>query len=392
MKTNRNIIRFMYSISVITFMTCVVLTPDLLSLSRLFESPDAIFRSQLLVIAPAISALVVSVFWTTIRIPHQYWGKLLFLISLIVYGVTGILCYWETSFQSMFLTRLLLGFAMGLISMLLVQRGHLYLTEVKERVFVRTQGVVVGVSTMFLLLLSGWLGTYGWKYPFLIYLLAFYPVLYGMWLYIQGIGLDPRSISRPQKYFMNRKFWMIIIAAFVFVLFLTLYFLQIPFLIDRLPLTDQMQTAGLLGLLVILFILGGTFYAPVYHFASREVIYFITLGMIATGTFILGAAFDINKVFLSLLFIGVGSGLLFATAYNSVRHHIPNDVYGLWKYKLVTVVLLAQVVSPFLIYLCNGGQFVRLFFVGMAAFVVFILIVVLVISMWIKNRVSTSKA
>ncbi|MDC1105789.1 MFS transporter [Prolixibacteraceae bacterium] len=375
MRSSKNIIWFMYSISIITFMTSVILAPNLLPIARLFEGPDAIIMSQLLVVAPSISALFLSVVWTKIRIPHQFWGKLLFLISLLIYGITGVLCFWESTFSSMLVTRLILGLAMGLISMLLVQRGHLYMSEAKERVFVKTQGLAVGISIMFLILLSGWLSEMSWNMPFLIYLLAFFPIMFGLWMYIQGIGLHPRKIERPQKYFMNQKFWMLIGGVFLFVLYITFYFLQLPFLVDRLPYTDHMQTAGLLGLLVILFILGGTFYAPIYHYMGRSKIYYLTLIIMGLGTYILSRSFDINRVFLSLLFVGTGAGLLFTTAYNSIRHHIPNDVYGLWKYKLLTVVFLAQVLAPLIIYACKGDMLVRMFFMGMA-FVILLIIIV----------------
>ncbi|QZT38499.1 MFS transporter [Halosquirtibacter xylanolyticus] len=366
-------------------MTCVILAPNLLPMARLFDGPDAIIKSQLLVVAPALSALLLSVVWTKIRIPHHFWGKLLFLISLLVYGITGVLCYWESTFTAMFITRLILGVAMGLISMLLVQRGHLYMSEAKERIFVRTQGIVVGISIMFLILLSGWLSEMSWNMPFLIYLLAFVPIMYGLWMYIQGIGLHPRKVDRPQKYFMNQKFWMLIGGVFLFVMYMTFYFLQLPFLVERLPYTDHMQTAGLLGLLVILFILGGTFYSPIYHYIGREKIYYLTLVIIGLGTYILSTSFDINRVFLSLLFVGTGAGLLFTTAYSSIRHHIPSDVYGLWKYKLLTVVFLAQSLAPMVIYACKGDVFVRLFFMGMAFVILLLIIVVFSVRLLLRN-------
>lgn len=385
MKSGRNIIVFMYSISVIAFMTSILLAPALVPISEFIGGDLAIVKSQFLAVIPSASALIVSLVWTKVRIAHHYWGKLLFLVSLILYGLTGVMCYWEQEFSSMIITRLVLGVAMGFISMLLVQRGHLYLSEKKERLFVRTQGLVVGIALMFIVLLSGLLGSYSWNTPFLIYLLAFYPILYGLWMYVQGIGLHARRVERPSNYFESKKFWMIIVGAFLFVLYMSFYFLQLPFLVNRLPFTEPMHVSGLLGLLIIIFILGSTFYAPLFHYFRREIIYYVTLIMIGVGTYLLSVSFDINRVFLSLLIIGSGSGLLFMTAYNSIRYHIPKNVYGLWKYKLLSSVFLAQILAPTIIYALRGDHFIRLFFMAMSLVVLLLFIIILSIRLFMRN-------
>ena len=239
-----------YAMSVL-IMANVAISPGLAQIGKEFsEVPD--YLIQMLITLPALLMIPASLClnWLVKR----FRVKQVVIGSLIVFIVCGLLPTVTTNFWILLCLRALQGFSVGIISPL---SSLLITTFFSGEQQFKTMGgrtSVESIGAVFMMIVGGYLADYGWKYTFLIYMIAI-PVLLFVWKMMPDASMPKedtdKKVHRTTK--LESVIWLYVIISFLYMVFLHCFSTNIAMYLDA----EQYGTASGSGMITSAYMVSG---------------------------------------------------------------------------------------------------------------------------------------
>lgn len=161
-------------------MAIVSLVPNLPQLFRQFGGvPQASLWVPMVLTLPSLCIALLSPLagWCADR-----WGRRpVLLLSLLLFAGIGVLPFWMNALPAVLLTRLAVGLAeAGILTCQNALLGDYFQGSERQR-WLGWQSILSPVLAASMVLAGGWLGSIGWQWPFLLYLLGVPVLLWALW-------------------------------------------------------------------------------------------------------------------------------------------------------------------------------------------------------------------
>lgn len=173
---------------------------------------------QLLQTLPYLFLMVgsLSVGWWTTKASK----KKIVLLGLLIIGFCGILPFFSESFVLLLVSRLIIGFGFGIVSPLNTAIIAEMFEEKDRAGYMGLHVVGMGVGTMAGNLIGGMLSGFGYRYFYLVYLVAFLS-----WFFVQFLLLEtpPAQTGKSGTGKLNSIVYVLSAASFFHTLFINAY-------------------------------------------------------------------------------------------------------------------------------------------------------------------------
>jgi len=295
------------SISLLSIMASAAISPALSSIGEYFSDSSELMI-KMVVSLPAI--FIIPVTLITGRLIFYIKKKTLVYMGLGLYLIGGLGGALATSIVMLLVMRAIIGIGTGLLIPLM--RGVIAdFFEGDERVKMMGYASAVNnlggiIATVF----AGILTIYGWRYPFLVYIVAFF-VLFLVIKYMPDHEVETNDGSKAH---INKNVWIIGLSHYIVVLI----FFSIPSGLSYYITESGLGTGVTTGLLISLITIGSFFTGMNFHrikeFLKGSTVMvglgLMTIGMLGTAVF--GNLLGIS---ISLFSVGIGLGILAPNIY-----------------------------------------------------------------------------
>ena len=270
------------SISLLSIMASAAISPALSSIGEYFSDSSELMI-KMVVSLPAI--FIIPVTLITGRLIFYIKKKTLVYMGLGLYLIGGLGGALATSIVMLLVMRAIIGIGTGLLIPLM--RGVIAdFFEGDERVKMMGYASAVNnlggiIATVF----AGILTIYGWRYPFLVYIVAFF-VLFLVIKYMPDHEVETNDGSKAH---INKNVWIIGLSHYIVVLI----FFSIPSGLSYYITESGLGTGVTTGLLISLITIGSFFTGMNFHrikeFLKGSTVMvglgLMTIGMLGTAVF-----------------------------------------------------------------------------------------------------------
>jgi MFS family permease len=346
-ESNRTMLR---NITILLGGTCsvlaaVMISPALPGMAQAFaDVPNADFLVRMVLTMPALFVALGALFVGGLL---DRWGrKPVLVVSLVIFVLAGCAGFVLDSLMMILVSRALLGLAVaGIMSgfMTLIMD---YFEGDELNKFLGLNGASVCLGGILGLVASGFLADIGWRFPFLIHLIALL-ILPGVIFAInepqktKDVNLEIEQAALPW-----RQLIPIYATAFMCTVLFFIFPAQLPFYLTENNNIEASQVGMALALPTVI----GLVFALLYQrfrarFSFQTIAAIIFLAYSATHL-MLSASSAYGMVILSLLFGGVGMGLLSPNNSGWLADVAPVEVRGRAVGMLTCSIFLGQFFSP----------------------------------------------
>lgn len=344
------------------------LTPVLPAIAAHFaQYPQAGFLTRLLV--SMIGAMIVVGSPFVGALADRFGRRRVLLIGMLVYAVAGCAGFFVDNLYALVATRVLVGLAVaavGAVMLAIVATHSEGVARNRWLGYINTAGLLVSVL---LIPFSGFVGKYGWQWPFLIHVVALPLFLLGL------VGLEPdqRKVQLPVREtperLSGRVPWGLLAIASAGGVLLLAPSLYVPFHLRDLGISDPrlISVATLLPNLAAA--VTSYFFGAVRARLSLTSTFILGFGIAATALLLNALASSYALIVLATTIMGCGCGLIGTNIYalaavtGSDSHRA--RTMGLAKCSMYTGPLLGQLALEPVVKLANAG--VALLLLGLFA-------------------------
>ena len=296
--------------STTTILSATIIAPALPQMAMDFgDVPNVDLLVRLTLTMPALFIAIGALF---AGILLDRWGrKPVISIALVLYGITGSAGYFLDSLVAILVSRALLGLAVAGIMSGITTLILDYFSGPRLNQFLGYQGASIGLGGMVFLLLSGFLADIGWRYPFLVHLIAFL-VLIGVILFIDEPEAQTSTEQKTQTgkpVFSWKTVAPIYVTAFVGMVVFFIFPVQLPFY-----LTEQSgASTSLVGLALSAQTLSSVIVALQFKRLKKRLSFVAIFSLVfvafSINHFIVALTPNYVLVIIALLIGGLGIGL-----------------------------------------------------------------------------------
>lgn len=335
--------------STLTVMAGAAIAPALPTIARFFaEVPRVELLTKLLLTLPA---LFIALFSPLAGYLIDRFGKILILkLSMLLYIVAGSAGFFLSSLPLLLVSRALLGMAVAVIMTTAVTLAGDYYEGQERGRFLGSQAAVMAFGGTIFVTLSGLLADFGWRFPFLIYLMAL-PVLILVHFYLPEPQREPATAEQPKaglKALGTDLPAIMLVYATAFVGMVAFYVIpvQSPFLLEQIGADrPSLQSVGLIGATIMATIVSQN-YARILGFTGYRRIFALSFGFMALGFIIVATADQYLQAVIGLFLTGAGAGLLMPNANTWIMQLAPANLRGRVMGILTMAIFLGQFFSP----------------------------------------------
>ena len=272
----------------------------------------------------------------------------LLIVTMVLYGIGGIVPFFVNSFTALMSGRLLLGigesFIMTIGNVLL---GDYFSKEERSK-WLMVQGIISTVAGTLLLSGSGYLAAKGWQYPFLVYSLAFVFAL-AVWIFI----FEPHQKTAVQKEKHTTKIPANLIAKLFSITLVasSLYFvytLQFSLALDAIGIKDRTQLGNISAAASIAVPVGALIFRLIYKKAIGTQLLIASL-FIGVGLSGIGLSRSLPGTITFAIIQQLGCGMtmpiLIAWGLNILPEEFRGRGMGFWS----SAFFLGQFISPLMV-------------------------------------------
>ncbi|HHX59291.1 MAG TPA: MFS transporter [Epulopiscium sp.] len=360
------------SVLATTMSSAAALIPVLSSIAKAF--PEYAHLIHLLVTIPPLMIMIASM--TVSPLLKFLPSKKITILGLILILFSGVYPYFSHSFILLLISRVIMGFGLGLITTISSSLPARYFPSGKDRdTATGLQSAFSSLGGVLFSFLSGFVANYYWKGVFLVQLLNLIPLIF-IFLYMkphfdQNIDpiLDPllepleplghlyvpdnKPENKSGKIFVKDAF-LITLLAFIYVVISATFPLNLSLYVDQKGLGTTNLTGSIASINAFIgFLIGIMFYKinrglKTYTLSASLFIvslsFFIVSRTLSPLTFLIG----------STLF-GIGTSLVYPAFLTSIYNKIPDEdiVPAIGMYTVAANI--AQFVSPFIINTISSG-------------------------------------
>ncbi len=326
-------------------LAAVMISPALPGMAQAFAHvPNADFLVRMVLTMPALFVALGALFVGGLL---DRWGrKPVLIVSLILFVLAGCAGFFLDSLMLILVSRALLGLAVaGIMSGFMTLIMDYFDGEALNK-FLGMNGACVCLGGILGLVAAGFLADMGWRYPFLIHLIALL-ILPGVFFSIEepektsAVDQEGSKIGLPW-----RRLMPIYVTAFMCTVLFFIFPAQLPFYLTE----NNNIEASKVGMALALPTVVGLVFALLYqHFRARfsfQAIAAIIFLAYSVTHLTLSVSSAYNMVILSLLFGGVGMGLLSPNNSGWLADVAPVEVRGRAVGMLTCSIFLGQFFSP----------------------------------------------
>lgn len=334
--------------SSITMMANTVIAPALPSIAEAFLGVDPQgLRVRMLLTAPAIVTMFAA---PLAGFLGDRWKRIpLVLIGLILFAACGSAGLWLEELESLMVSRLCLGVAVGmLLSMTSSLIGDYYTGERRIKVM-GYQGMANALGGVVFILLGGILGGLHWRAPFAVYLIGILLAIFAFLFLPEPSSAHAKHGSAPVPSIGKRKWSRLILLYLTALIGISCFFLipvNVAFLLQ--------ERFGLVGAKVGFIMASSTMVSALvsWHFSrirnrfGWKGTYLVTFVSMALAMWILSWASNLWVFMGGMVLNGIGLGCMFPNTTTSVLEIAPPALRGRFMGFLSSAFFLGQFLSP----------------------------------------------
>lgn len=334
--------------SMITIIGTTAIAPSLPQMADVFGgTPSGHFLVRVSLTLPALSA---GLFGPLTGFVIDRWGrKRLFVAALALYGISGASGFFLTSLPVILASRFILGISVAAITTCATALIGDYSQRSKLGTIMGRQSLFMAFGNLVFVSLSGVLADHSWRWPFLIYAIAFL-ILPGAVMLIT----EPRSgrDAGATRLGETKEAMPVTRTAFVYLVGfanMVVYFMvpvYLPFYVRSFPDSNSMKVGGLLALVGLTWGISSSQYYRLSKSLSFERIAMLALALIATAYLLLSSATDYFVVIVALVLVGIGLGAILPNLNAWLLSIVPAEMKGRAIGALVLFVFMGQFLSP----------------------------------------------
>jgi MFS family permease len=329
----------------LTMMAMAVIAPSLPAIAIEFQNlPQVELLSKLILSVPALMIAIIAPFAGNYI---DRFGRLnLLYISLIAYAVSGISGYFFDDLILILIGRMLLGVSIGIIMTIATTLiGDYFKGETRQK-FIGYQASFIGLSGVLFMSLGGFLATFHWRVPFLIYLFSL--LLIPMSYYFLQESKSTYSSNRDVSVSSNQLLRILFsIGTFIMIIFYLMP-TQLPFLLKAIGINNAVHSGNALAINALGIVFSGFFYSTIKKRLSFLNVAWIGLLMIGLGYFLTGNAMKFEIILIAVFLAGLGLGLFISNLNFWILELSPPQIRGKNIGILTACLFLGQFLSPIL--------------------------------------------
>ncbi|MBM0740676.1 MFS transporter [Phormidium sp. CLA17] len=335
-------------VSTLTVMAGATIAPALPAMRQHFaEVPNADYWVRLILTAPALFIAIGAPIAGTII--DRFGRKGLLGAAVFLYGLAGSSGFLLNEIGLLLLGRVLLGLSVAGIMTTATTLIADYYGGAARAQFLGLQAAFMGFGGVIFLTLGGYLADLNWRFPFLIYLLA--------WLILPFILLvlsEPSANSAAQSseaVVSESVPWLLLLTTYSIALVTQIVFymipVQIPFYLQQLTNANAAQSGLAIACATLATSISALSYQRLkarFTFLNLYAIAFLLMGL---GYLVISFGRTYEIVLLGLAIGGLGVGLLMPNMTVCLTSSTPAVLRGRILGGLTTSFFLGQFISPF---------------------------------------------
>ncbi len=332
----------------LTALSSAIIGPALPKISHaLSDYGPSDFISKVLLTLPALLIALFSP-WAGILI-DRYGRIALLQMAILLYAIAGSSAFYFNELWPLVGSRVFLGLSVAFIMPIVTALvGDYFCGEERDR-YMSLQSAFMALGGMAFIALAGWLASYDWHYPFLIYGLGIVVLpMVTYWMYEPNRTQDDASCHASGHY-DKRVFNMILLTAFVTMAVFFMIPVQLPFLLRELGVPSPIYAAMAIVTGTLAAALGSLLYSNLrkrFHFSQM---YALAFSITALGYGSTALATGWYSVLLGMIITGFGVGLLMPNPGLWIMDIVPAHWRGRAMGRMSAAFFLGQFASPLLV-------------------------------------------
>lgn len=359
----------------------VVIAPIAPDIQKSFSHVEHIdYLSRMLLTFPSITTMI---FAPIMGYLMDKFGRVkLLLLGMLIWSISGSSGFYINNIYLLLFSRLILGIGTSAIIVgIPVLIGDYYFGEKKDKAlglmgFSQTAGGAV------LLVISGFFGTFGWHYSFLVYLVEIFVCFIAFFVLFEPKKYeDSHNQSESRAKFDIEKFLFIYFLGFF--IFLTFFIapVQTPYLIEEVFHKNSFEKSIIVGIIIMVSGISPLFYSFLKKRLSFFRIFFLAYCLMGFGILIMGS----SKILPIFIIGGMFAGAFFSISlinnisylFSLTKTHEKGKAYGI----LGACISLGQLISPLV-----SQTFVNIFGIAEMYIIYGIVIMIFSLTFFIKKE------
>lgn len=304
---------------------------------------------QILATVPAFSVMIIVLLSN--EVTKLIGNKRTVQLGLLLAGIFGPLPIFLNNYYLILASRVLLGVGFGLINSLAVSLISYFFSGTEEASMMGLRSASESIGQSLLTLFAGYLISWGgWRYSFLVYLIAI-PILILFTVYVPKVdGDDDEETARKEtsKSQLNASVIFYAIALFIVVGSYVGIRVRIPLIMEQRGLGTEVASSQVLSMIPFLGLIIGVVFGKVYELFKK---YLLMTGAIlmAVGYLIIGLATSYGLVFLGGFIVGVGYPLIISGTFTFVSTFAPKGSETFATSIILFGINMGSFLSPYLL-------------------------------------------
>lgn len=348
------IIVFINMLPMMAIITLVPIVPAIIGHFK--DVPNIQILAPMVLAAPGLCVALLSPYAGYLS--DKIGRRKLLLIFTLLYGIGGVLPFFIQSFPLLLGSRFVLGIGEAFILTIGSALWGDYYDEQQRAKWIVVQSITGTFLAALLLSLSGYLATYGWNYPFLVYSISFVIFLTSLiFIYEPQIARQETTASdaRPTGKLPVKLIATLCGATFLAAVVYFAYTLHFSLVLDTIGIKDNAKIGNYSAIVSM----GAPVGALLYRlFALKTIrIKLAIMGLLYTVGFIgTGLAPNEIGVLVAAFIAQMGVGLTFPVLMPWSLQQLPADVRGRGMGFWTTSFFLGQFVSPLVLSGIRGAS------------------------------------
>ncbi len=361
-----------------TVMAGATIAPSLPEMTKAFaNNPNAEVLVKLVLTIPGL--------FIAITAPLSGWiidryGRLKFLVSMLfLYAIAGSSGLYLNTLIEIIIGRAFLGIAVGgIMTTAITLIGDYYDGEERQQ-FLGTQAAIMALSGTVFISGGGFLADIGWRYPFLIYLLAALAAL--MVILILNEPKREKLEQKQEKITIPKLAWTIYTIAFLGMVTFYVIPVQVPFLIAEISDVGNTETGLAISLAMLIGGITSFQFPKLKRRLTHYQLYGVTFLFMGIGYGLISQANSYWMVIPGLMVSGLGAGLLMPNSNLCLVTMASPEVRGRVLGFLSSFIFIGQFASPLFFQPVVNATSIKTSFLVLAIALVFFSLIAL-----IRNR------
>lgn len=276
--------------------------------------------------------------------------KSTFIISLVIYAISGTVPAFLNSLEEIIVSRFILGISTATIATVTMTLITDYYSGKEREKMMSLKSVFVGIGGLVFLIVGGLLAQYSWRAPFLMNLLPLLLIV-PAWIYLYEPEIDRKEAKQT---LMNEISWKPMVHLLAVTLFIKMMIyvvpLKLPFLLRDVFESTPGKNGFILAFGTVASTIAAFFFPNVRKYANHHQIFTVCLFSLALGFFFFSIATSFAEIFLGLALLGFSFGWTVPNASVLVAELTPAQSRGMMMGVLTSCLFIGQFFTPFMVY------------------------------------------